>query len=432
MKSMRWLSRRQLQYVTATAAILACNALGGCAAVPTSADVGSSTGLNLPVRPWEGGPGYWSQFPRAKAAGWDDPSFFPIGIWWDTVSSLDEAQFDKSLGINTYIENGPSLQASFLDAAGMYWVGEKLNDSFTTSTKNWVGYFLDDEVDGRFTPAEGRAHLESLRQKVPAGMFTYSNFTSMVVENNMDRADSQKYINQYTDAVSVDKYWYTIPQCSRKPYYNPSIIPIAQASCRTSSSYGATVDALRQIDAADGKLQPIWQFVEDLGGAGGAGDFSGYVTPAQLKGAVMNSLIHEARGIVYFNTSLAGPCQAGNVVRTVQKAADSCAKNQVGAMREINSLIRQLAPVLNTQTFIWNFGSNLDTMLKSRDGYAYIFAMPGAGSSPGSRELRLPPAVKGTDAEVVDEGRHISIGSEHMIRDVFASESSFHVYKVKI
>lgn len=65
--------------------------------------------FDLPRSAWDGGPAYWDQFPVAKAAGWANPSFFPIVIWDDSVSSSAEAQADKSYGINTYIGEPTSV-----------------------------------------------------------------------------------------------------------------------------------------------------------------------------------------------------------------------------------------------------------------------------------------------------------------------------------
>ncbi|WP_430296047.1 hypothetical protein [Sinomonas sp. B1-1] len=394
--------------------------------------VGASPALDLPRIPWEGGSSYWASFDKAKAGGWTDPSFFPIVAWYDGVSSTEEVSFDKSLGINTYIGMPNTLDSSLLDSSGQFWIGGKLNDSFSASTKSWVGYFLDDEVDGRFPPAEGRAHLDSLRKEMPEGLFAYANFTSMVLETDLAAGDSEKFVNGYTDAVSVDKYWYTIPQCSQMPYRNPFLVPIAQKERRSASSYGRTIDALRKRDDADGKPQPLWAFIENMGGVDNASAFSGYITPDQLKGAVMNSILHEARGILYFNQSFTGPCQSSNVFRSAQVIPSFCGIPQVKAVQAVDEVIKNLAPVINTQSYVWNFGEGLDTMLKADGGYAYIFSMPSAASRPGARDFQLPAQVMGRSVEVLNESRTLSADSHGRFTDSFPQEWSFHIYKVKI
>jgi hypothetical protein len=408
-----------------------CTAAGGTVGTTGSSGPQASA-LSLPRIPWEGGPDYWKSFAKAGAAGWDDPSFFPIAIWYNGVSNDAEVRFDKEHGINTYMGMSESTPYSLFQDNGVYWVGGKLNDSFTSDSRNWVGAFLDDEVDGRFTPADGREHLGKLAAQAPEGQFRYANFTQMVISHYLGTSDAEAFVNSYTDVVSADMYWYTIPYCGLKPYNNAHIVPVREETCRTASSYGKTMDALRVRDAADGKLQPLWQFVENLNGGPGEGPFVANITPSQLKGAVMNSLIHEARGLVYFNQSLSGPCGGGSVLRLAQVTPQYCGADQIAAVKEVNLQIKELAPVLNTQSYQHSFGDGLDTMLKTRDGYAYIFAMGNDAEAPGNRTLTLPPEVSGNTVEVLFEGRTLPVEAGHRFSDTYSAEYDYHIYKVKI
>lgn len=415
--------------------LLACACLLVVALLPASATAPVTRAqprlLDLPRIPWEGGPDYWKRFPAAAAAGWADPSFFPIVAWYNGISSNAEAQYDKALGINTYIGMDSSTPYSLFADNGMYWIGPPLNDTFTKSSTNWVGEFLDDEVDGRYTPDQGRAHLKQLTDQARAdGRFAYTNYTQSVLTNDMAAPDANAYVNDFTDVVSVDMYWYTVPFCSATPYRENYLTPVPQPQCRTASSYGKTVQMLRQRDAADGKLQPLWQFVENLNGGPGDAPFTANITPDQLEGAVMSSLINEARGIVYFNQSLSGPCQGGSIFRQSQVTPGFCADPQVDAVRKVDALIRQLAPVLNTQSYAYSFGPGLQTMLKASGGSVYIFAMTDGASAPGERTLTLPAEVTGRTVTVIGENRTIPVGGGRAFRDGFASESSFHIYRV--
>lgn len=397
----------------------------------TSPEATPAGALGLEPVPWEGGPAYWDNFEKAHAAGWSNPSFFPIVVWYNGVSSQAEIDFDKNLGINTYIGMPENFDAKWLDENNLYWIGGAINDTFTPQTPSWVGYILDDEVDGRFEPEAGREHLTHIRDQVPAGLFSYANFTYMVLENDLAPKDSSAYVNEFTDVVSVDKYWYTIPHCSNEPYRDVSLIPIAQKECRSSSSYGRTMEALRQRDAEDGKLQPLWQFVENMGGTDNEASFSSYIEPGQLRGAVMNSLIHEARGIVYFNQSFSGTCKGSNVFRLAQVVENFCGAQQVEAAREINNQIHQLAPVLNTQSLKFTINESLDSMLKVVDGYAYFFVMTAPGRQPGTYQMDLPAGVTGSEVQVLFEDRTLPVKSGAW-RDNFAHEYSYHIYQVKL
>ena len=124
--------KRRLRGAACTLLVCCVLALNGCTG-SSDAALGQS-GLNLPRVAWEGGPAYWDSFAKAKSGGWTDPSFFPIVAWYDGVSSPEEAAFDKSLGINTYIGMPDTLDSSLLDSAGMYWIGGQLNGMIPATT----------------------------------------------------------------------------------------------------------------------------------------------------------------------------------------------------------------------------------------------------------------------------------------------------------
>jgi hypothetical protein len=252
----------------------------------------------------------------------------------------------------------------------------------------------------------------------------------MVLGTDMRATDAEQYVNSFTDAVSVDMYFYTIPFCDRTPFRNFYVTPILQSNCKTASSYGKTMDSLRLRDAADGKLQPLWQFVESVSGSPGEGP-SVFISPGQVKGAVMNSIINEARGIVYFNQIVSGSCQSGNVFRSSQYDPQFCGAQQVAAVKEVNKQVRSLAEIINTQSYQHTFGAGLDTMLKSDGRYAYVFAMVDGSTRPGSRTFALPPGVTGTTAEVLFENRSIAVNSG-VFSDAFSQDYSYHIYRIPL
>ena len=390
---------------------------------------------SLPRIPWEGGPAYWAQFPKTKAAGWSDPGFFPVVIWYNGISSDDEALYDKSLGFNTYIGMSENAKYDLFADNDVFWIGGKLNDTFTDQSRNWVGNFLSDEADGRFAnPADGQADMLAAKKANSGnGRFNFSNFSQTIMAQDMKAADSEKFVNAYTDVVSIDMYWYTVPFCDWQPSPVAYLTPVTAKNCRTSSSYGKTMTSLRQRDATDGRLQALWQFVEVLnGGPGDDQPFVANITPDQLQGAVMNSIIHEARGVVYFNQSLNGPCTGGSLVRQSMVTKDFCATPQVRAAGVINNWIHELAPVINSQSYQYSFGPGLDTMLKTSDGYAYIFAMIDDHLNPGSRTFTLPAGISGSSVQVLHENRVISVDRGGKFSDIFDAEYSYHIYKVKL
>ena len=160
----------------ASLAIAAGTVMGSCAPVhqehglPVASEAatprGSSPVLDLPRVPWEGGPEYWSQF--ADAVDWTDPSFFPIVIWFNGISDDGEVRWDKAHGINTYAGMWEGTDFTLFPRNDVYWIGEGLNETFDADSPHWPGVFLDDEVDGRYSPAEGLALLRICRASTVA------------------------------------------------------------------------------------------------------------------------------------------------------------------------------------------------------------------------------------------------------------------------
>lgn len=399
---------------------------------PTPSPTDPPDTLDLPRIAWEGGSDYWSQFPDAER--WTDPSFFPIGVWWVNVSSDAEAQWDKDHGVNFYAGMWEGTDFSLLERNDQYWVGGRLNDTFDEDSPNWPGVFMEDEVDGwADSPEAGFGILQEIRDEWEgSGKFLYANYTSLVIGPDMPLAAQENYVNAFTDVVSADIYWHTAPFCDWTPYRGVYLAePVPQDSCHASSSYGKTVTGLIERDAADGERQPVWNFVELLNPTPPQYGYDLTATGSQIQGAAMNSIINEARGLIYFNQSFGGPCPSGMAIRDAQTyGPEWCGAAQVEAMGEVNNFIHSLAPVLNTQSYEWSFGSGTDTMLKVHEGSAYIFAMTADGGS-GQRSFTLPEGVDGAVVEVVGEDRTLAV-RDGAFSDTFADADAYHVYRVSL
>lgn len=406
--------------------------MGGCSMPFRDGGEAGDGILALPRIAWEGGPEYWSQFPNAK--DWTDPKFFPIGLWYGEIEDADDVKADRAAGLNFYTGGlWVGTDFSVLEESEMYWVGGRVNPTFDDTSPYWPGILLDDEVDGRFTPpAEGFAHLDQLKRSMATEMqFTYTNFTNMIVGPELSRADRLRYVNTFADVVSLDMYFYTVPFCAAGDAYRGHLYDglIPESTCRTASSYGRFVQALRELDAQDDRLIPIWNFVEVMSGANDDGYFVRYMQPDEIRGAAMSSIINEARGIVWFQQSFGGPCKSTQPVRQSQELGEAfCGYRQVEAMGQINEQIEGLAPVLNTQTFRWHAADDSQTMLKVHDGDAYLFAM--TDGEPGSRTFTLPAGLEET-ATVLNEDRTVEI-EDGLLTDDFPNESTYHVYRIPL
>ncbi|RNI21182.1 hypothetical protein [Flexivirga caeni] len=391
--------------------------------------------LNLPRVPWAGGSAYYRKFSAPRNFGWTSPKFFPIGIWWDVASNSTEIKYDKSLGINTYVITNPAMSYKLFDKNHVSYIGTRLNGQ-PRNDPAWVGDFLGDEIDGTSSsPAQGEAKLQAAVNALPDHhKIRYANFTGMVVSwlrgNPTWAAAAKKYVNDYTDVVSMDAYWFSTKQClSRNPEGGGFMIPWKPNQCRTPQNYGRNVAQMIRQDATDHKRQPVWGFIEDAEGQPGISP----MTPAEQKAAVISMLINGASGIIWFNNTFGGACPtSGGVVRTVEyDPSYPCARN-IKAMGQINRLIGSLAPVLNSQSYRWTFGPGLETMLKTYNHSAYIFAMPtDDGAKPlGTRSFKLPAQLRGRTITVLGENRKIIPLANGTFTDKFSALTTYHIYKI--
>ena len=381
--------------------------------------------LKLPRVPWDGGSKFYSAFARAKASGWDDPDFFPISVF---LAKPDHAAQLKKLGINTYMgAEHDGTRMSTLTGTGMSvlaqdeWTAAEVGDD-----PGVVGWLVSDECDMGLGCAGSNATENLAAQKKMVanlrnrddGRFLQANYGNGVLDTFWARGTMSGLVRA-VDVSSVDKYAYTSPHVQ-------GLIPDsphwpAGATVASSAAYGWLADRMQTyLDPA--ARHPNWVFVETarpyLSEAG-----SKVIQLNQIEGAVWSSLIHESRGIAYFQHSNDPTCATYSLVD-----CDQARKDKVKA---INAQVRSLASVLNSQSYVWDFKAGADTMLKTENGNAYVFADIGLKQTPGKKTFTLPPGVTGSSVSVVDENRTIPV-TDGTFTDTFAAEYTHHIYKIKL
>ena len=180
------------------------------------------------------------------------------------------------------------------------------------------------------------------------GRIRYANYTKNVLIWYSD-ADAARFVNEFQQVVSSDFYWFTdpyqVPTMEAPDWLPEAGQTITTPQIRRAANYGYQIDRMRQLDALDGKRQPIWGFVEEgWPFTQTAAEGARAITPPQMRAAVWQSLIAGARGIVYFNHSFGGPCLTHYINR------DPCYPAIQAELTRTNSQITQLAPVLNSPT----------------------------------------------------------------------------------
>ncbi|VXB29715.1 conserved exported hypothetical protein [Arthrobacter sp. 9V] len=393
-----------------------------------------STPTHLPgmeVREIDGGLGFYSRFTNGLPI---EPEFFPVGVWFESALEKDYVAKDRAAGLNTYVVLTTDSDLNLVRASGMHAIP-------TYPAAQASGYALGDEVDmwagagdspwtGKY-PGEGPICVpeqskcgytvqKKLRTSAPAGIMTYANYGKGVTFWLSDE-QSRAFINGTQDLVSADNYWFTDPNiCAQTEggAITGNTKDLTASECRLAANYGWTVERIRKLTEAKA---PVWGFVE-VGHPFEDSPQAGTITGQQIRAAVWSSLIHGARGIVYFNHSFGGDCVTQHVLR-------DCPGETLPAVTAVNTQIKNLAPVLNAPFLdgATTVTGPVDLATKLHDGRVYVFA--GANKSTGGTAT-FTVKCGGSTAVVIDENRTIPI-VEGTFTDAFADGNAVHLYSIE-
>lgn len=393
-------------------------------------------GTGAKLRQVDGGTGYYRKFSPALPT---DPSFFPVAVWFESVLDKGNVDTDKDAGLNTYLELTKDSDRTLVRSAGMYAI---TSGQATVGTET-VGWLLPDEVDmwagpgtGTWTgkyPGEGEVCNPSgakcgytVQQKVREGLpsdgrLRFTNYGKGIAFWQSD-AEAAKFVNEYQDVLSADTYWFTdMNICGISEgaaFFKVSQLPAD--ACHRASNYGRTVSRLRSLVKPAGS-KPVWGFVE-VGHPFTEADWPS-AKPEQVVAGVWSSIIHGARGIVYFNHSFAGSCQTQHALR------EGCYAGVRAAVKRVNGQIRALAPVLNAPFVdgVVKGSGGVDTATKWHDGNFYVLA--GANQSAGQTATFTAPCVGNATVTVLNENRTITL-TNGTFTDRFADSNAVHLYRV--
>lgn len=380
----------------------------------------------------DGGADFYAGFRDGLPA---DPEFFPLGLWIGSVTAPEEALHERNLGLNLYVDLTGDSRLEFL-AEGQYaitsWPDPRSRGAVLADEPDmWAGAG-DGEWTGNY-PGEGEICVNpgvgcgyslqrELDQAVAEGRMTYANYGKGVTFWQTD-AEASEFVSGPQDVVSADNYWLTDPNiCGAHEGGAMLEEPreLSEAECRLPANYGWTVDRVRSLGEPDGAV-PVWSFVEvgqpfDLGTLDPPG-------PEQIRAAVWSSIVHGARGIVYFGHSFGGPCRTFHVLR-------DCGEAAAAAIAGINAEVTDLAPVLNSPEAegALTVAGAADAIAKVHDGDLYVLAAA-ASSAPGRVDLSLACAPDGV-ATVLGEDRTVGLAGGRFTDD-FADGNAVHLYRVE-
>lgn len=408
----------------------------GSAAPPGQALAESAADAAAAVlRSVDGGQGYYGGFQNSLPA---TPEYFPVGVWLESVLDEGNIKMDKNVGLNTYVNLTADSNTALLRPAGVHAVTSELSP--------WSsGLVLADEPDmwagpgssewTRKWPGQGQicnptdspcgyTVQRTLTAPIADGTLKYANYGKGVSFWESDE-EASVFVNEFQDVVSVDNYWFTDPNICGQGEGGVILARernLTDEECRLAANYGWTVDRVRSLIRPAGS-KPVWAFVE-VGHPAGEAD-APTITGPQLRAAVWSSLIHGARGIVYFNHSFGGSCPSHHVLR------EPCGDEIRPWVISVNKQVTGLAPVLNAPFLDGALAHTvgIDTAVKVHGNDLYIFA----GSAQAATQVAeftmecLP--VTAVTATVLDEGRTVAI-SKGKFKDAFKDGNAVHLYRI--
>lgn len=415
----------------------------GCVSPPAAPVVapdaagGTSVSKDGPVpslRAVDGGPDFYSRFTETLPT---DEDFFPVGVWLESVMDLSDVQKDKDNGINTYVDLTANSNPAQLKGKDVHFLT-------TWDYPGRSGAVVSDEVDmwggpgdAEWTgerpggdaickPATSPCGYTIAGQLSDPGLFNgalrYANYGKGVTFWELNH-EAARFVNEFQDVVSADNYWFTDPNIcgfAEGGTMLPQPRELSQAECRKAANYGWTVERLRGLIEPLGS-KPVWAFVEV--GHPATEDFAPTITGPQARAAVWSSIIHGARGIVYFNHSFGG-CYSHHVLR------DPCGDEIRPWIAATNSQIRSLAPVLNAP-FVDNAvaaSGQADIAVKIYKGDLYIIA--GSTSDQQQRVSFSFSCGSGKTASVLGEDRVLAMDGARF-EDDFVDGNSVHIYRIE-
>lgn len=391
-----------------------------------SPTVSTGTPSLLAKLDWEGGSSYYAQFANANAAGWSSPSFFPIGVWLSPTQAPYPTRL-ATAGVNFYMQVEHNLPLTNVTSAGISVMPqiEEWTTGEVGSNTLAVSWQVADEPEMNESFGNDAQRLATVQSRVATanarndGRFTSANFGNGVDQTFWGVGLMDDYITA-VDFASVDQYAYT----SGSVRFNITTSgdwPVG-VNAQCSAAYGWLADQMRSFQTP-GNRKPFAVFVETARPLVEGFDPS-TITMPQLEGAMWAAIIHEARGIMFFQHN-------NDPAIAFYSLADNATIN--AAVAGYTAKIRSVAPVLNTQTSVWDYGSaDIYTMTKVYGGDLYIFACLALGGTvAGTKTFTLPAGITGTTVTVLDESR-TRIVTAGAFTDTFAAEYTHHVYRVTI
>jgi hypothetical protein len=451
-----------------------------CTPPPVS---GLPAGVTL--RAIDGGPTYYADrgFTYAAKAGWDSPSFFPIGMFLEKIKTQAHADAWRDLNLNTAVSaQAGDVTLSVMRSNGLYLIAQA--DELSAILSNNGGSLGSETVginvfDEPTTYAQAIGAIQRVANVHQDNRLLYENYTHnqlsfFDVEGHRmddllnDLIATPNGTRRHLDLASVDIYWMAGNNgadggaYSSATLYNRSTLSTDER--RRGARYGDMIDWMRLGNPIHGHAPyqttypaPTSVFIETGGPYTENRSIGDYIQPRELNAAIWSVLIHGARYLQYFQHTFGSAggdsIIAGTFFKSVFPGQSISIYNQLKAS---NALVKSLATVLNSPFALgyvtvtpagWKFGDSpsssfngtgIDVMAKYHNvsggnNKFYVFAMP--RYSPNLTNQTATFTIKNTGSTqvtVINENRTLPVTNNGtQFQDTFANGHTVHIYRVE-
>ena len=179
------------------------------AALAASVQPTPSMARAVALTPVDGGVNYHARFSHGLPTS---RSYFPIGVWLESVSSQADVNRDKDAGLNLYVTVTANSSLPEVSSAGMHVIAQQ-SEWRTRETEPgaaaMTGWELADEIDMLGSPESGYSTLKQIHATLPAdGRLRFNNYAKGVTFWLTDK-EAARYVNEFQDVLSADNYWFT-------------------------------------------------------------------------------------------------------------------------------------------------------------------------------------------------------------------------------
>jgi hypothetical protein len=346
----------------------------------------------------------------------NDPTFFPLAVW---VQQPRNAQAYKDIGVNTYValHRGPTQeQLDSLEKADLYAIchqntaGLKFKDR-----KTIIAWMHGDEPDNAQRRRDGQSGWGPpiLPQKIIDDYKRIkSNDPDRPVLLNLGQGVAwDKWYGRGVRSNHTEDYPDYVKGCDIASF---DIYPVTHEKPEIAGKLQYVAHGVeRLIKWTEGK-KPVWACIETTH----IGNQNALPTPAQIRSEVWLAITHGATGIIYF-------CHEFKP-RQIEAGLLAHPENARG-VKEINSQINKLAPILNSPTrpALAKVEAPIAILAKQHEGATYLFCV---NTQDQPAQATFTVLKDSTRIEVIDENRTLTAAGSKF-QDAF-EPYAVHLYRV--